>query len=133
MDWESSYYIIFSGVISGIILFQSSVIAPTVFKTLGPDDTSIFLRKIFPKMFSNIFAFGLLSLLLALKNNQTDTVQMYASMYTLIGSALCYSIIPATNKASDEKKIKRFKILHTVSVVVTLSILFVNVLWIFFV
>ena len=133
MDWESSYYIIFSGVISGIILFQSSVIAPTVFKTLGPDDTSIFLRKVFPKMFSNIFAFGLLSLLLALKNNQTDTVQMYTSMYTVIGSALCYSIIPATNKATDEKKIKRFKILHTVSVVVTLSILFVNVLWIFFV
>ena len=133
MDWESSYYIIFSGVISGIILFQSSVIAPTVFKTLGPDDTSIFLRKVFPKMFSNIFAFGLLSLLLALKNNQTHTVQIYTSMYTVIGSALCYSIIPATNKASDEKKIKRFKILHTVSVVVTLSILFVNVLWIFFV
>tara|TARA_B100000683_G_scaffold235669_1_gene239636 strand:- start:255 stop:656 length:402 start_codon:yes stop_codon:yes gene_type:complete len=133
MDWESSYYIICSGVISGIILFQSSVIAPTVFKTLGPDDTSIFLRKVFPKMFSNIFAFGLLSLLLALKNNQTDTIQMYTSMYTVIGSALCYSIIPATNKATDEKKIKRFKILHTVSVVVTLSILFVNVFWIFFV
>tara|TARA_B100000941_G_C28230497_1_gene411347 strand:- start:26 stop:427 length:402 start_codon:yes stop_codon:yes gene_type:complete len=133
MDWESSYYIICSGVISGIILFQSSVIAPTVFKTLGPDDTSIFLRKIFPKMFSNIFAFGLLSLLLALKNNQINTIQIFISVYTVLGSALCYSIIPATNKATDEKKIKRFKILHTVSVVVTLSILFVNVFWIFFV
>ena len=133
MDWESSYYIICSGIISGIILFQSSVIAPTVFKTLGPDDTSIFLRKIFPKMFSNIFAFGLLSLLLALKNNQINTIQIYISVYTVLGSALCYSIIPATNKATDEKKIKRFKILHTVSVVVTLSILFVNVFWIFFV
>ena len=133
MDWESSYYIICSGIISGIILFQSSVIAPTVFKTLGPDDTSIFLRKIFPKMFSNIFAFGLLSLLLALKNNQINTIQIYISVYTVLGSALCYSIIPATNKATDEKKIKRFKVLHSVSVVVTLSILFANVLWIVFI
>ena len=132
MDWESSYYIICSGIISGIILFQSSVIAPTVFKTLGPDDTSIFLRKIFPKMFSNIFAFGLLSLLLALKNNQINTIQIFISVYTVLGSALCYSIIPATNKATDEKKIKRFKVLHSVSVVVTLSILFANVLWIVF-
>ena len=133
MDWESSYYIICSGIISGIILFQSSVIAPTVFKTLGPDDTSIFLRKIFPKMFSNIFAFGLLSLLLALKNNQINTIQIFISVYTVLGSALCYSIIPATNKATDEKKIKRFKVLHSVSVVVTLSILFANVLWIVFI
>ena len=133
MDWESSYYIICSGIISGIILFQSSVIAPSVFKTLGPDDTSIFLRKIFPKMFSNIFAFGLLSLLLALKNNQINTIQIFISVYTVLGSALCYSIIPATNKATDEKKIKRFKVLHSVSVLVTLSILFANVLWIVFI
>ena len=44
-------YLIFSGLILGVILYQTVFVAPTVFKTIDNVNTSKFLRKIFPKIF----------------------------------------------------------------------------------
>ena len=38
-----------SGVISGMILFQTAIVAPVVFTTLDAENASKFLRKIFPR------------------------------------------------------------------------------------
>ena len=37
-----------NGLVVGVILFQTAIIAPTVFRGLGPDQAGPFLRKVFP-------------------------------------------------------------------------------------
>ena len=49
---------------------------------------------------------------------------------TLIAT-LCYFLIPATNKSSDDNNKKKFKILHSVSVISTLIILLLSLSQIF--
>mgnify|MGYP001232702946 FL=1 len=129
MNLDLNYYNICSGIISGIILFQSSVVAPSVFKTLKPEAASVFLRTIFPKMFMYIVIFGIVSLAILIMEGDYDVVQLYVSFFTIIGSGLCYSLIPQTNKARDNKDETTFTILHTISVLITISILLLNVFW----
>ena len=129
MDLNLNYYNICSGIISGIILFQSSVVAPSVFSTLKPEAASIFLRTIFPKMFIYIVVFGMVSLGILIMEGDYNIVQLYVSCITVIGSGFCYLLIPQTNKARDDGDETTFTILHTISVVITISILLLNVFW----
>ena len=129
MDFDLNYYSICSGIISGIILFQSSVVAPSVFNTLKPEAASVFLRTIFPKMFMYIVVFGIVSLGILVMEGNYDGVQLYVSCITVIGSGFCYLLIPQTNKARDDGDESTFTILHTISVVITISILLLNVFW----
>ena len=39
------------GLISGFILFQSAIVAPTIFQTLPENQAGPFLRSLFPKLF----------------------------------------------------------------------------------
>ena len=48
-----------SGVAVGVILFQTAVIAPTVFKGLGAEHAGPFLRKVFPKFFMILMVLGI--------------------------------------------------------------------------
>ena len=129
MDFDLNYYSICSGIISGIILFQSSVVAPSVFTTLKPEAASVFLRTIFPKMFMYIVIFGIVSLAILIMEGDYDIVQLYVSCFTIICSGLCYLLIPQTNKARDDKDETTFTILHTISVLITISILLLNDFW----
>ena len=127
----SQINLLFHGIIVGIIIFQTSVIAPSVFKTINSEETSKFLRIIFPKFFILIFALGAMSLtaeLLYEKNISTISI----SVLTLLMAFLCYIIIPSTNSATDEGDKKKFKKLHSISVFTTLCILLLNIL-IFFI
>ena len=133
MDLNLNYYNICSGIISGIILFQSSVVAPSVFNTLKPEAASVFLRTIFPKMFLYIVVFGIVSLGILIKKGGYNVVQLYVSCITIIGSGFCYLLIPQTNKARDHGDETTFTILHTISVIITISILLLNVFWQLFV
>ena len=93
--------LLFHGIIVGIIIFQTSVIAPTVFKTINSEETSRFLRIIFPRFFIFIGALGAMSLLVELlyeKNISTISI----SVLTVLMAFLCYAIIPSTNSATDE-------------------------------
>ena len=58
-----------SGLISGIVVFQSFVIAPTVFNVLSETEARAFLRSIFPKFFLWIGLFSLTSLCFSLITN----------------------------------------------------------------
>jgi len=121
-----------SGIICGIILLQTSIIAPTVFKYLDQNQTRDLLRAIFPKFFLFIFILGLFSLIVGLLNDLNLDIQIIISLITVILSILCYLIIPATNIAKDSNDRKRFELLHKVSVVFTVIILISNFSWIFF-
>ena len=129
MDLDLNYYKICSGIISGIILFQSSVVAPSVFNTLKPEAASVFLRTIFPKMFLYIVVFGIVSLGILITKGDYNVVKLYVSCITIIGSGFCYLLIPQTNKARDDRDETTFTILHTISVIITISILLLNVFW----
>lgn len=127
----SQINLLFHGIIVGIIIFQTSVIAPSVFKTVNSEETSKFLRIIFPKFFILIFVLGAMSLIVELlyeKNISTISI----SVLTVLMALLCYIIIPSTNSATDEGDKKKFKKLHSISVFTTLGILLLNIL-IFFI
>ena len=130
-----SYYIesIISGIICGIILLQTSVIAPIIFKYLNQNQTRDLLRAIFPKFFLFIFFLGLTSLAIGLINDLYFDIQLVISSLTIVLSLMCYLIIPSTNAAKDNNDQKRFKILHKTSVLSTIIILITNFSWIFFI
>lgn len=118
--------VIISGAICGIILLQTSVIAPSVFKYLDQNQTRDLLRAIFPKFFLYIIFLGTLSLIISLVNQIKIDGQIIIGTITVMLSLLCYLIIPATNEAKDKNNQKRFKLLHNVSVISTVIILVTN-------
>tara|TARA_Y100000768_G_scaffold169646_1_gene127001 strand:+ start:528 stop:926 length:399 start_codon:yes stop_codon:yes gene_type:complete len=121
-----------SGIICGIILLQTSVIAPNVFKYLDQDQTRDLLRAIFPKFFLFIVLLASLSFLVGILNNVKIDIQTIIALLTLFLSILCYTIIPSTNEAKDKKNQKKFKFLHNVSVISTVIILLINLSLVFF-
>ena len=109
-------YLIFSGLILGVILYQTVFVAPTVFKTVDNVNTSRFLRKIFPRFFMFILIIGILALIDSIFNSRGSLLHVVYSV-TIFFSLFAFLIIPMTNKATDDNDKKKFKILHSLSVV----------------
>ena len=124
--------LIVSGIICGIILLQTSVIAPIIFKYLDQNQTRDLLRAIFPKFFLFILLLASLSLVLDILDNITFDIKTIIASITIILSILCYIIIPSTNEAKDKNNQKKFKFLHNVSVISTVIILITNLSLVFF-
>ena len=124
--------LIISGIICGIILLQTSVIAPSVFKYLDQNQTRDLLRVIFPKFFLFILLLASLSLMVGILNNVKFDIQIIIALLTVALSFLCYIIIPSTNEAKDKNNQKKFKFLHNVSVISTVIILIANLSLFFF-
>ena len=118
--------LVISGTICGIILLQTSVIAPSVFRYLDQSQTRDLLRAIFPKFFLFILILSSLSLMVGILNNVKFDIQIIISSLTVALSILCYIIIPSTNEAKDKNNQKKFKFLHNVSVISTVIILITN-------
>ena len=118
--------LIISGTICGIILLQTSVIAPSVFRYLDQSQTRDLLRAIFPKFFLFILILSSLSLMVGILNNVKFDIQIIIASLTVALSVLCYIIIPSTNEAKDKNNQKKFKFLHNVSVISTVIILITN-------
>ena len=117
-----------SGVISGMILFQTAIVAPVVFTTLDAENASKFLRKIFPRFFMVIFILGISSLIVSSVFLSIQGIVIAA--ITAISMIISYLVVPATNKARDEDRSTVFRRLHTLTVVLTLFTLSANLSWI---
>tara|TARA_B100001778_G_C17965439_1_gene352336 strand:+ start:79 stop:462 length:384 start_codon:yes stop_codon:yes gene_type:complete len=113
------------GLVAGTIVFHSAIVAPTVFRTLGERDASVFLRTIFPKFFLFLTLINMVNVLLALIDGQFGVMVMAAISAVLMGIA--YGIIPMTNRSRDEGLQQRFSQLHRVSVLLTVAVLSINV------
>ena len=113
-----------NGLVVGVILFQTAVIAPTVFRSLGPDQAGPFLRKVFPKFFVVLVVMGIAGAISALASDAS--YQLWICLVTLTLGLLAYLLIPMTNKSRDEGNEKLFKKLHNASVLMTILILVVN-------
>ena len=114
-----------SGIIVGMIILQSTIIAPTIFTTLEQDNAGKLIRNIFPKLFKFI---AFLSLIMLINSFVVETSPSLKIIYfaTFLLMTINFLIIPATNKSRDEGNDKKFKLLHTVSVLTTMLILLVH-------
>ena len=125
-----SLQILLSGLICGVILFQTAIIAPSIFRVLSPENAGPFLRTIFPKLFMFVAILSLVGLVLSLiSSNMFGLIVFFGSLLFML---ICYFIVPMTNRARDEGNNNAFKRLHTVSVVLTMLVLLSNFLWVFF-
>ena len=123
--------LILSGIICGIILLQTSVIAPSIFKYLDQNQTRDLLRAIFPNFFLYIILLASLSLVVGMLDNVKFDIQSTIASLTVVLSILCYIIIPSTNDAKDKNNQKRFKFLHNLSVISTVIIFLTNLSLVF--
>ena len=125
-----SLQILLSGLISGVILFQTAIIAPSVFKVLSSNNAGPFLRTVFPKLFMFVAVLSMIGLILSLISS--NTLGLIIFFGSLLSMLICYFIVPVTNRARDEGNDIAFKRLHNVSVVLTMIVLLSNLLWVSF-
>ena len=131
MNLGSTFFILISGISAGVILFQSFVVASSIFKVLPEDNAGILLRNLFPKFFLFLAALALAALIIGLVYGLEFFPLVFMQLANFIFFVICYSLIPATNRARDEDNKKRFGILHTVSVLLTLFALIINLSLVF--
>lgn len=124
-----SIQILISGFIIGIVFFQTALSAPVVFKHLIKEQSSIYIRKIFPKIFALLFILGSLATVINILSKTENSIQYFVSITTVVLSLVCYIMVPATNRATDTGNTQVFKLLHALSVAFTLTVFFANLAW----
>ena len=123
------YY--FPGMIVGFILLQTAIVAPTLFKKLDIKDFGVVIRALWPKFFMWLTVFGAASVVDLYFHDDPSLIHYGIAGSTALFALICYLIIPATNRATDEGNEKLFKILHKVSVYLTVIILLANIGYVF--
>ena len=126
--------LILVSILVGVIVFFSSVIAPTVFSSVDEKNAGLFLRAFFPKY----YIFGIIISLLALLSaillepalNLLELSMISAILAMFVISRL---MIPSINKARDmgESAKKKFDRLHMFSVILNFLALIVGLILIY--
>ena len=117
-----------SGIIIGIILFQSIFIAPAINQLISTNEAAVFLRYIWPIFFIIIGLLSFVSLIFILKNkNQKSLLKIYI-VISLILMLSCFFAVPFINNAKDLKNEFLWSILHMKTVFFTLITLILNIL-----
>ena len=117
----------FPGMIVGIIVLQTSMVAPTLFKNLKIEDFGRVIRLLWPKFFFFIAVLGAATLATLYLGDEGSTVHYVIAGATTLFAIVCYAIIPATNRATDEGNQKLFNVLHKMSVYLTVAMLLLNI------
>ena len=131
MNSAFTFFILISGISAGVILFQSFIVASSIFKVLPEENAGLLLRNLFPKFFLFLAALALVGLAIGLVNGLKLFPLVFLQLLNFIFFVVCYSLIPATNRARDQENKKTFGILHTVSVLLTLLALIFNLSLVF--
>ena len=121
---KQSPYII-SGLVIGIILFQSSIVAPAINKLVSPKEASILLRYIWPIFFIIIGILSLVTFLL-FNNSQARPILKYFSLSSFLLMSFCYLIIPMINEAKDFSNDQLWISLHLTTIIMTLIVFVFN-------
>ena len=96
----SNINLIFPGLIIGVILYQTMFVAPSVFQTIDSENTSKFLRKIFPRYYLLLLLITLLALLISYLF--FEIFDVYIAIVAVFFSFFGYIIIPLTNNSSPK-------------------------------
>ena len=123
--WTMDLY--FPGMIVGIIVLQTAIVAPTLFKNLDIKDFGKVIRALWPKFFVFLSVLGAATLVALFLEDAASTARYVIAGMTTLFAVVCYAIIPATNKATDEGNQKLFNILHKTSVYLTVIMLLMNI------
>ena len=117
----------FPGMIVGIIVLQTAIVAPTLFKNLDIKDFGKVIRALWPKFFLFLSVLGAATLVALFLEDAASTPRYIIAGMTTLFAVVCYAIIPATNRATDEGNQKLFNILHKTSVYLTVIMLLINI------
>ena len=131
MNLMTTSHLLLSGIVIGLIFFQTALSAPIIFKHLSKDQSSIYIRKIFPKLFAIIAIIGAICFAMQLSNRGMNQMGLVASIITFTLPIICYLMVPATNEATDTGNTKKFKQLHTLSVLFIVVVFISNIFWCF--
>ena len=116
----------FAGISTGIIIFQSVVVAPLVFSQLKDGSAGPFLRALFPRFFLALTLLAALIVVNSIVVQQPASAVLSAT--AVLAGVIAYLLIPATNRARDQGRSSAFKRLHLASVLLMLGIATVNFL-----
>lgn len=119
----------------GAIVFQSAVVAPSVFSTLAADDAGTLLRGLFPRFFRAGLVCGagmLLGIGLIFGAGARGGLIVPFAVTTALMIALQFSagrMVPAINAARDagEAGRRRFGRLHGINVLLTIAVLVLGI------
>ena len=116
----------FAGLSTGIIVFQSVIVAPLVFSQLKDGSAGPFLRALFPRFFLALTLLAALIVVNSIVVQQPASAVLSAT--AVLAGVIAYLLIPATNRARDQGRSSAFKKLHLASVLLMLVIATVNFL-----
>ena len=116
----------FAGISTGIIIFQSVIVAPLVFSQLKDGSAGPFLRALFPRFFLALTLLAALIVVNSIVVQQPASAVLSAT--AVLAGVIAYLLIPATNRARDQGRSRAFKKLHLASVLLMLVIATVNFL-----
>ena len=102
----------------GGLIFFSTIVAPNTFKSLDEKNARLFIRNLFPKLYTYASIFSLIISITLLKNHL-----FYSFIFFIIALGYLYSkffLMIKINSAADKKDNKKFSILHRFSVIIFL-------------
>ena len=118
---------IICGMVSGIILFQSVLIAPAINKLIDQKQASTLLRHLWPKFFLTIGLLSLLSFVTSLLFPTDQILTKYSSSLSFVLMSICYFMVPIINNAKDLSKNRLWSNLHLTTVILTLVTLLLSI------
>ena len=124
--------LLISAIISGLILFQSTLVAPAINKLINSKEASVFLRYIWPKFFLIIALLSLFSFLVIIYQNNNQNLAKYFTLSSFVLMTICYAITPLINNAKDTSNEQLWLVLHLATILITLIVLVLSVLTIIY-
>ena len=121
-------------ILVGVIVFFSSVIAPTVFSAVDEKNAGLFLRAFFPKYYIFGIIIALLAIISAILFEPTfNPLELGMILVILVMFIISRLMIPSINKARDmgESAKKKFDQLHLLSVILNFLALIVGLILIY--
>tara|TARA_B100001121_G_scaffold62312_1_gene54699 strand:+ start:218 stop:607 length:390 start_codon:yes stop_codon:yes gene_type:complete len=118
-----------TSIILGIMLFFSFVIAPVTFSVLDEENARKFIRKIFP-FYYNVNLFISILVLVFFIILKVFSLNFYLMLFVSLLFAISnFVLMPLINKYRDERKEKKFKYSHFISVVINfLQMIFIVII-----
>ena len=115
----------------GIMLFFSFVVTPIGFKSLNEKSYRNFIRKIFPYYYSiNFIILLLVSIPVYIYHGMNFILALIYIVCALFAVSQ-FILMPLINKFRDKKNKKKFRIAHTMSVIINFVQIFLLIVIIF--
>ena len=112
----------------GMLLFSVGF-GTLCFKFLEPSVARAFIRKTFPYFYGYVLVVTALIILFGLKISNLTIGLAFSIFVTTVPVGMF--LMPAINKASDTKNKRTFVLLHTLSVLITLSHIIISAILLF--